>query len=506
MRWDTSRDAGANERADRFSTIDARGLERPARRREMATLGSSRKSWRCFDGLSVPDVFGYGASLRSIDKSPKVGMSENHREAIVTENEFAALVRERWRSLLRLFSFLCRSEPTMWLKRHYMKLVELSHDAETFLDDYGARNNKAFCYLAEAVASIRGLGKAAIALKHLENRLDRYRVRFSHEEASQFSVETRFTSDFLATSVAGLIESVHAELRRLGIPNDEPALEDDKIGELAPRFILPHNVDEENVLNEEQKIAEVASRYLAVADRVALLSKGRIVGEAELSAFVLKNLDEERARSIESQIHSIQSKYDTFVRMTSLESTTPVLPRLRGHASLALHLLEIGVELVHFYVRHENDVRYEQAKQRISSIVKKEQVLDRLVNFALLNASRVLDNGREFAEEVLRRFVTAREETFELPEGTYLHARPVSLIVRIVAHYGTPVRMHIGGEQVNAASIMEMILAVGSHAEERAVRFTGDSRALRDIRLLFDAGLGERGVATLPPALDYLKA
>lgn len=432
-------------------------------------------------------------------------MSENHREAIVTETEFATIARGRWRDLLRLFAHLGRSAPGEWRKRHYMKLVELAHDAETFLDDYGARNNKAFSYLAEAIASIRGLGKAAIALKHLESRLDRYRVHFAPEDKLQFISECELTSSFLARAIAGLVASVNNELQVLGVPNDEPPLDDGKMGELAPRFILPHNVDEENVLNEEQKIAEVASRYLAVADRVALLSKQKIEGVTALSAFVLKNLDEERARSIESQIHSIQSKYDTFVRMTSLESTTPALPRLRGHASLALHLLEICVELVHFYVRHENDVRYERAKQRIASVVDKATVLDRLVNFALRTAAGVLESGRVFADEVLRTFVTSHEETFRLPDGILLHARPVSLIVRIVAHYGTPVRMHFGAESVNAGSIMEMILAVGSHAEERTVRFSGDARALRDIRLLFEADLGERGIPSLPSSLDYLK-
>lgn len=432
-------------------------------------------------------------------------MSENLRESIVTESEFAKLARERWCELLAMFALLRATPPRAWLKRHYMKLVELAHDAETFLDDYGARNNKSFSYLAETVASIRGLGKAAIALKHLESRLNRYQVDFASVDRTQFIEETALTSDFLARSILQLVESAEAEFGALGHPNDEAPYGDEAISETAPKFVLPHNIDEENVLNEEQKIAEVATRYLAVADRVALIGRKRIAGEAELSSFVLRNLDEERVRSIESQVHSIQSKYDTFVRLTTLESRNPALPKLRGHASLALHLLEIGVELVHFYVRHENDVRYEPAKERISNLVHKNQVLDRLVNYSFVFASQVLLGGKPFAESVLRTFVAAHDETFDLPEGVVLHARPISLIVRIVAHYGTPVRMHLGSETANAASIMEMILAVGSGVEARSVQFSGDARALRDIRILFESGLGERGMHTLPTELDYLR-
>ena len=49
------------------------------------------------------------------------------------------------------------------------------------------------------------------------------------------------------------------------------------------------------------------------------------------------------------------------------------------------------------------------------------------------------------------------------------------------------------------------MIAVGSHAEARRFVFRGDVNPLRDLRTLFDAGLGERGVDTLPESLAYLR-
>jgi phosphotransferase system HPr (HPr) family protein len=264
-------------------------------------------------------------------------------------------------------------------------------------------------------------------------------------------------------------------------------------------------VDGEDVENEEQKIAEVAVRYIAVAERLTGIAARRITGLEALKTHVLKHLDEEKSRAFESQVHSVQSKYDTFVRATGLESKTPALSRLRGHASVALHLLEMGTELVHFYVRHENDVRYELAKQKISALIDKAIVLDRIVNFASYFAQLVLARGRVFAEEVLKLFVVTNDIELRIPDAYSLHARPISLIVRIVTHYGTPVQMVIDGEACNAGSIMEMILAIGNRPGARKVGFRGDSRALADIRVLFESGLGERGVQELPRSLDYLK-
>jgi phosphotransferase system HPr-like phosphotransfer protein len=84
-------------------------------------------------------------------------------------------------------------------------------------------------------------------------------------------------------------------------------------------------------------------------------------------------------------------------------------------------------------------------------------------------------------------------------------ARPASLIVGIVQHYAMPVELEIDGARCNAGSILELLLAVGSHPEARRFVFHGDARPLADIQALFQHALGEQGVEKLPEALAYLK-
>jgi hypothetical protein len=433
-------------------------------------------------------------------------MQDGAREAIVHEDEFRRIFAERAREHLRFLNLMLRRDTRDWVKRHYTELVARSHALETFLDDYDARNNKQFCFPTELVASLRGFGLVSSALKHLLGRFPRYNVALDADDASAFFGETEHTVRFLNKSILGLIHGLLEELQRLGITTPDDAREDATVGEESQRLHLPHNIDEEDILDEDQRIAEVATKYLAANDRLNWAGQRRVEGKRELRDFVLANVDEERARTYESLVHSIQSKYDTYIQSTATESKMQALPRLRGHVAMSLHLLEMGTQLVHFYERHENDIRFEEAKARIARIVDKTMVLDRIVNYAYYFGSRVLASGRRFAEEALAAFLSVQRLELQLPEGQTLHARPISLIVKIVHHYGTHVEMELDGESCSAASIMEMIMMVGNRPHCRAVVLRGDVRPLRDVKLLFESGLGELGLDVLPSQLDYLKA
>jgi len=99
-----------------------------------------------------------------------------------------------------------------------------------------------------------------------------------------------------------------------------------------------------------------------------------------------------------------------------------------------------------------------------------------------------------------------QELQIELSENLKLHARPAALIVNIVSRHGTPVEMEVDGHRCNAGSILELLVAVGSHPEARHYIFRGDIHPLRDIGLLFESSLGEDGIDNLPPMLHYLKS
>jgi phosphotransferase system HPr (HPr) family protein len=215
---------------------------------------------------------------------------------------------------------------------------------------------------------------------------------------------------------------------------------------------------------------------------------------------------EEQARVYEATVHNLQSAYDTHIKNTLLESEDERLPSLRGLTSVALHLLEGATFLTHFYERHESDTRVESARQRIADVVDRTAVQEVILNQLLVSAYRALESGRALAEGLLCKFTNAQVLEVELGSDVVLHARPAALIVGIVNHYGTPVSMEIGGQTCNAASILELLLAVGSHPDERRFVFRGDALPLRDVGLLFQHGLGEEGIRSLPSTLSYLRS
>lgn len=432
-------------------------------------------------------------------------MLQGAQESIISEDEFRALFAERAAPFLEFGNLLLKKDPTTWFRRHYGELVVRAHEAETFLDDFGARHNRTFTQLVELVACLRGFGKVAVALRHLDSRFSRYVLRLSNDWKERFEQETKRTEAFLDGSILTLLRAIHHELSGLGIAIPTAVREDATVSEEGTRRRLPHDADWETVVEEDARVAEIATAYLDVADSFAWVAQARVKGEQQLRTFVLQQLDEERSRHYEGRVHSLQSRYDTYVGGTSAELGNEALRGMRGHASLALHLLEMGTELVHFYVRHENDVRIERVKERVAELIDKETVLDRAVEYAYRTASHILTEGKVFADETLRSFVRVCEVEFAIPAGEPLHARPISLIVKVVQHHGTHVEMSIGGERCSAGSIMEMIMAVGQSPEAGSVGFKGDERPLADLRLLFENGLGENGLEALPERLAYLR-
>jgi phosphotransferase system HPr (HPr) family protein len=156
--------------------------------------------------------------------------------------------------------------------------------------------------------------------------------------------------------------------------------------------------------------------------------------------------------------------------------------------------------------RHEGGVRAEAADRRIGELVDRAAVQDLILNHMLYWADLYLQRGRRLAEELLPSYTNLQELVVELPETLKLHARPASLIVNIVGHYGTPVELEVQGRKCNAGSILEVLVTVGGSPDARHFVFRGDENPLRDIALLFEAGLGEHGIECLPGELAYLRS
>lgn len=431
-------------------------------------------------------------------------MPEAPLDKLVPEQDFARLLGLKARSLLNLAA---APSEAPWTKRRFFELSYEADLVESFLDDYGARRNRTFSLFTELVASARGFALAGLSLEHLSRRLLGYGVvdRLPSIERRAALLDVDAAHSFVRGRLEALLLALLEEAHALGVstlrPGDGVAPADEQVR----RFRLPQNVGYERLETEEQRIAELASKFLRAAQMLDELGLRSFLDADARERFLAEHCREEHARVLEATVHNLQSAYDTSIKNTVHESTDERLPRLRGHASATLHLLEAVTQLTHFVERHDGGFRSDQADARIQTLVSRIQVREVTLEKLLVWARLYMAAGREIAEELVASYTRHRSVDIELAADVHLHARPCSLIVGVVVYHGTPVEMVLAERRCNAASILELMVAVGSTPDARRVTFRGDERPLGDLVRLFAAGIGERGLEALPDDLAYLR-
>ncbi len=434
--------------------------------------------------------------------------NERPLEEIIGERSFAVLLQTAVQPLSRLCNTLAGQPSTKWGKRHFYQLSIEADSLESFLDDYGARFNRTYSLLRELVASLRWFSLAGFSLSHVEGRLETYGIE-SALSAGEFS-NFRACMEDARKGVGEVLEKLSAQIRKetglLGLSWGEEIFPENNLGGGMPRHRLPRNVGQEDLLEEKERIAEIAAKYEVACLMLAELRARPLENPKERAELLNLVCSETQARVYEATVHNLQSSYDTFVKNTVAEGSDARLPRLRGHMSVTLHLLEAVTFLTHFVERHENDQRSEAADMHLSRLVDRAAVEHIILNDLLMGAILVLTRGQSLAHEILADYTNVQELTVDLPPDLRLHARPASLIVNVVAHHGTPVELEVSGQRCNAGSILELLVTLGSHPDARRLLFRGDENPLRDIRLLFEHGMGEHGMNLLPPVLSYLRS
>jgi phosphotransferase system HPr-like phosphotransfer protein len=432
------------------------------------------------------------------------------RNRLVSELEFGAMVRAA-PAQSALFTLLdaLPGKPDELSRKQYWLLQELTHELETWLDGFGARDNRTWVTYAEINASIRNLSVAAHTLGHVMFRFGTYGVELDGRSPTGESQLVHFMSSlaestrFLGGSILALVAELRREAERLGatpLPATTTRGHDSEVREF--RLLLPPDLKEGKRADGADEIARLLNDYLETVREATKVREKVPPHGASLAAFVAESLTEQKARYWKQGVHSLQSRYDTHVKPTA-HHERPELRRLRGHISLAYHLLEVVNDLAHFHERHQSELALAHAT--ISRLVPIEPLLEHAIRFALKWAAEVMLTLEPVVRQLLPQFT--RQDTIELalPDGVHLHARPLNLIARVVRKHGKPVEIVVGSEATSANSLMGLILFVGRHPQRRTYSFRGDQAPLKHLQLLFQAGLGEHGLDRLSAELQYLR-
>jgi phosphotransferase system HPr-like phosphotransfer protein len=392
-------------------------------------------------------------------------------------------------------------------RRFISRLLKDAQVLRTVLNEHDAQENRTFSFLTEIVAGIRRFANVSYILIHLKERFRRSPFEEIEPLRTDFLKEISKTLTCCDRTLKTLFTAILSEFERLALelPPPDPIDGEDGYGAPPVRRRLPHNVDEDGSIGEGEMMAQVAASFLKAQETYESLVPPKLETYDSLREYVMSTLDEEQARSLQFLVHAVQSKYDTYIQYTSAEAQDADLKHLRSVISITLHLFEITTHLVHFYERHENDIRAENVKKHIADLVDKSAVLDRAVNFAFRGARWFMQEGKRLAERLIPAYTSIREVTYTIPEDVKLHLRPAALIANIVNYHGTPVRMRMGSDECDASSVTDVIFLAGSNVDAKAVIFLGDETPLADLKVLFDVGLYDDGHAEVQKRLPYLR-
>ena len=431
----------------------------------------------------------------------KIKSSTQLRE--ISETDFAPMVSAAGEPFFAFYNYFLTCDLKALVKKDYSDFAQICNNLESFLDDHGARNNKYWAYFAELVASIRNLSIAAYILRHVLDRQVDYHGGPDHAPLDGFAEEGFRTLDFLNSSLLNLSKAVEEEAKRFDVRMTGEVYKPHRdVRETF--FILPKNMEESRVKNKEERIVELIHKVRKVAKISSQEDIRREADPEKLALMVPTRIDEKKARKLKNIIHGVQSDYDTYVKNTEVERESADLKSLRGYISIPLHLLEMVRWISHFYERHEDAIRQSEETVKISAIVKKELVLDRLVNFGYFYSDQYLQKARRISEKVLNLYVTAVQYELPVPAKGF-HARPSTYISLIVNEHGTDVFLLVDGQRFNAKSVMNLMMAAGMIYDMglKTVVFEGDQRVLDDLKILAEHNYCED--QEIPRELNYLR-
>lgn len=430
-------------------------------------------------------------------------------DTICSETEFQPILAEQIDLLVHLAEAVERNPKSRMSRRIHAAVNEEASDIEDLLEDHDARYNGTFAGLLEIVAALKIFSRVGYALKIIQVRSTKQGILGSKEQAVELTRETESTLALIETYVRSLLACLRDEVAAV-CPLPQAGREAGKATFTQDALLqkkLPHTLGVEKSEDVGSQIAGEATLFVAALKNFEERFRMRRVEDpAELKQLYEEVCDEQQARFLEAKLQNIQSRYDAFIRNTTTEQDDADLPAFRYIVGLALQFSRIVTHLIQLLDRYRKDpTRAEVAKAKVTAIVSNEAVIERVFNYALYFAHRFMVVGKPIARRLIDKFTTTETVELDLPDGCILHARPASMIAKIVVHHGTPVDMTIGTESCYAGSIMKVILLAGNNLKERRVTFRGDRKPIRDIELLFAHRLGEEGLESLPKELGYLK-
>jgi len=410
-----------------------------------------------------------------------------------------------------VFTYQILSKIVFFLqKKFFSRLIASSQILEDFLDYHGAKNNKNWYYYRELAAAVRHLSIGSYSQKHILNRL----VFYDLVNTENFDREGKVTFNFLTKSIKKLTPVILDEARRLNMPVPDDNFDTFEFPGVTTNDLLDYDIDDEDKDLQKKNIVKIASEFLSIVRNFDHLGFYEPYDLKKILEIVPDKINEVEIRRFEMLVHNLQSAFDTYVIHGGYRFGNRKLKDLRGCFSVVFHLLQMIGRLLHFYERHLHEAGYKNIYKKVQEqlllLVDSEVLLDRTINYGFYYVCHFLRTGKDLAGEILNENIERSSISVGVPVKLGFHSRPSLMVAKIVRYYGGQVELCVGEDRFDASSVLDIQWAGGKIQKENIteVKFEGDVRALKDIKILTSVNYGEdtmgKGIP-LPKELGYLK-
>jgi len=431
-------------------------------------------------------------------------------QKIISEKEFTGILEPFVSPLLSLSHHAGASADKKNSKRLHMgflaNVIKYASDVEHLLDRYRARYNLNWVYFRELTASAKNFGKASFLLEELKRNVNRDDV--INEGKGDFIEKAESASSFLNEVIVAIFLELQKEAQRLriSVPEENPL---STYGlKLQEEVILPHTIEESADSEIAFTTQKILHRCVAFEKEVRFLERALQSKAHGLASQIPRPINEGKLRRLVTRLHNLVSWYDSYVVNRSIEREFPELKKIRESFSVQLNLSKIGTILAHYFERHL--MMPSPVVSKLKRLVPAARLLEEGLFFTLYYQVECVHYARRLANKVLPNML--EEVTYDLPVPQRLgfHARPSTLVVKVVQQHGAAVKMLVDDQVFDAGSILELLSAGGYVVTKRLdqVRFRGEKRALDDLKILAEHNYGETENgkdAPLPEALSYLR-
>lgn len=374
-----------------------------------------------------------------------------------TPEEFRQMIEVRSEPLLQLSRYVADHPSTMeFLTRPLLgALVSEASQMEEFLDSIGARTNARWYPMRSLVAALKLFGDTAYEALHIHWSLGRYKLlAVKHDFVVATSGVAAFCGDIIARVCNDLLNL--ADHMGMAIPTEPP--NDAAFIEMAPTGRLPSDRERGQAETVDKTVTRLATAFLNLDAESELVHSAARAAADEYALMIPEPVSEESLRKLQDRFHSLQSLYDTYVSGTSTEELDADLLVLRGHITVAYHLLSIATKLCHFYQRHLCPDSTDSAGAN-ASLVNPDALLEQLMSYSMGFASLYLEAAQSLCHAMLKRYASQGRVDVGVPRYRGFHVRPSTLVAKIVMHYGSDVTMRLEDEEYDAGCVLDIFRA-----------------------------------------------